>query len=248
MAEEEKIEEKEPSKREAFLNKMKGRMPDVNFDSENPEERYGAFDSYDEEREGKLGKYKENDEKLKGIFGKDPRFASFMGEVAGGGDTTTSFVKNFGRDALDASGDETKMEGIKKANEEYLARVADSKKLMDEQDANMKASAEAMSKFKKDKGMDDKSFGEFIDKCYGVVENALKGNLDESFLETMYKGMNYEKDLRDAADAGVVEGRNQKIDTELKKNVGDGIPSITSGGATGEPKAKRIPIKRDFYS
>ena len=72
------------------------------------------------------------------------------------------------------------------------------------------------------------------------------GKIDKSFLETMYKGLNYEKDLQDAATAGVVEGRNQKIDETLKKQIGDSVPNLNTGGKGGAKKPA-IPMKRDFY-
>lgn len=240
-------EEKQTSKRSSFLSKMKNRMPDVNFDSEDPEERYSAFDKYDEDVQEQLGKYKESDSKLKELFAKDPRFATFMSDVVGGGSPSTSFVKYFGKDVLDMSGDEEQMAKLNESNQEYLNRVAESNKLRQEQEKNMESSAQDMSDFKSEKNMSDEDFESFIDECYKVVEGALMGKIDKSFLEIMYKGLNYEKDLQDAATAGVIEGRNQKIDETLRKKDGDGIPNLNTGGKGGTKKPA-IPTKRDFYS
>lgn len=242
---EEKEEKK--SKREIFLSRMKERMPDVDFDSEDPEVRYGAFEKYDNDMQAEFNKYKENDDKLKGLFGKDPRFASFMSDVVGGDSPSSSFVKYFGKDVLDMSGDEEQMAKLNEANQEYLNRVAESNKLREDQDKNMEASAQDMSDFKAEKGMSDEEFEKFIGECYSVVENALMGKIDKSFMETMYKGLNYEKDIQDAAQAGVAEGRNQKIEDSLKKQVGDGVPKLAAGVKSEKPVPK-IPIKRDFYS
>lgn len=243
----ENVEEQPISKRTRFLSKMKNRMPDVNFDSEDPEERYAAFDKYDEDVHGQLGKFKESDGKLKELFAKDPRFASFMSDVVGGGSPSTSFVKYFGKDVLDMSSDEEQMAKLNESNQEYLNRVAESNKLREEQEKNMESSAQQMSDFKSEKGMSDEDFDSFIGECYNVVEGALMGKIDKSFLETMYKGLNYEKDLQDAATAGVIEGRNQKIDETLKKQTGDGVPNLNTGGKGGVKKPA-IPLKRDFYS
>ena len=145
------------------------------------------------------------------------------------------------------SGDEEKMAALNEANQEYLNRVAESNKLREDQEKNMEASAQDMSDFKSEKGMTDEDFEKFIGECYSVIENALMGKIDKSFMEIMYKGLNYEKDVQDAAAAGVVEGRNQKIDSSLKKQVGDGVPNLTSGGKS-EKTVPKIPRKRDFYS
>lgn len=239
--------EEKKSKRESFLSRMKERMPDVDFDSEDPEVRYGAFEKYDDDTQAEINKYKENDGKLKDLFSKDPRFAAFMSDAVGGESVPTSFAKYFGKDVLDMSGDEEKMAELNEANQEYLNRVAESNKLREDQEKNMEASAQDMSDFKSEKGMADEDFEKFISECYSVIENALMGKIDKSFMEIMYKGLNYEKDLQDAAAAGVVEGRNQKIDSSLKEQVGDGVPNLASGGKSEKP-APKIPRKRDFYS
>lgn len=244
---EEAEEAKTKSKRENFLSRMKERMPDVEFDSEDPEVRYGAFEKYDDDIQSQLGKYKESDSKLKELFKKDPRFASFVSEVVEGNLPSTSFVKYFGKDVLDMSGDEEAMAKLNESNQEYLNRVAESGRLQEEQEKNMESSAQEMSDFKAEKSMSDEEFEKFIGECYGVIEDALMGKVGKSFLEIMYKGMNYEKDIQDAAAAGVVEGRNQKIDEQLKKTIGDGIPSLNAGGKGGT-KPPYIPRKRDFYS
>lgn len=240
-------EEEVKDKRGSFLSRMKGRMPEVDFDSENPEVRYGAFEKYDDDVQSQLSGYKDSDSKLKDLFKKDPRFASFMSEIVGGDSPSTSFVRHFGKDVLDMSGDEESMARLNESNQEYLNRVAESGKLQEEQEKNMEASAQEMSDFKTEKDMSDEGFEKFIKECYAVVEGALMGKISKSFLETMYKGLNYEKDIRDAADAGVVEGRNQKIDEQLKNTGGDGVPTLNSGGKGGN-KTPIIPKKRDFYS
>lgn len=242
------VDEKEvKSKRGSFLSRMKERMPDVNFDSEDPEERYGAFEKYDDDTQSQLGKYKDSDSKLKDLFKKDPRFASFMSEVVGGDSPSTSFVKHFGKDVLDMSGDEEGMAKLNESNQEYLNRVAESGKLQEEQEKNMETSAQEMSDFKAEKAIYDEEFEKFIGECYSVIESALMGKIDKSFLETMYKGLNYENDIQDAATAGVVEGRNQKIDEKLKSSTGDGVPMLNSGGKGGT-KPSAAPKKRDFYA
>ena len=240
-------ENEKKSKRESFLSRMKERMPDVDFDNEDPEVRYAAFEKYDDDTQEQMNKYKENDGKLKDLFSRDPRFAAFMSDAVGGKPVPASFARYFGKDILDMSGDEAKMAELNEANQEYLNRVAESNKLREEQEQNMNASAEDMANFKTEKSMSDEEFEKFIGKCYSVIENALMGKIDKSFMEMMYKGLNYEKDIQDAADAGVIEGRNQKIDDTLKTRLGDGIPKLDSGGKT-EKAASRIPRKRDFYS
>lgn len=241
---EEQEQENKVSKRDQYLSRMRERYPDVDFDDE--ESRYEAYGKHEDDMQTKLGQYEESDGKLKGLFKKDPRFAGFMTDVVGGGDTSSSFVRHFGKDMLEMSGDEVKMAEMTEANQAYLNRVAESDQLRAEQEKNMEEAAQAMSDFKAAKGLDDAGFEAFIEKVYGVIEEALMGRISGDFLETMYKGLNYETDLEDAAAAGVVEGRNQQIDERLKKTEGDGIPSLHSGGKGGSQR-KAMPKKRDFY-
>lgn len=240
-------EETPKSKRDQYLARMTERFPDRKFDGEDPEERYGAFLEYDDGMQSRLSKHKESDSKLKGLFKKDPRFASYLSGVVEGDDPASGFVRHFGKDVLDMAGDEEKMAAITEANQEYLNRIAESDKLREEQAANIEASAASIADFQNEKGMSPEEMEKFLGECYVVVENALLGKIDQRFLEIMYKGMNYESDVNDAAAAGVVEGRNQQIEEKLKKTEGDGVPALNSGANGGSKKAV-FPKKRSFYS
>lgn len=238
-------EEKKPSARETFLARMKERAGDVDLESD-PEVRYGEFLKYDDEVQGKLKGYKESNDKLSGIYTSNPKFAAFMTTVMEGEDPTVAFVKYFGEDALNAS-DEESMLLIKKANEEYLNGVAESNKLRETQEENLRISEESMSAFRDKKGMDDESFAKFMDEFYGVVEKALQGNLDEDLLETFYKGLNYDKDLKDAATAGEIEARNKKIEMENRTSKGDDIPNLNNTSKTGT-RAPNVERRKSFYA
>jgi hypothetical protein len=236
------------SKREQYLARMTERFPDKKFDGEDPEERYGAFLEHDDAVQSRLSKYEESDSKLKGLFKKDPRFASYLSGVVEGGDPASGFVRHFGKDVLDMSGDEEKMAAITEANQEYLNRIAESDKLREEQEKNISESASSIVDFQNGKGMTAEEMDKFLGECYAVVESALLGRIDPRFLEIMHKGMNYENDVNDAAAAGVAEGRNQQIEDRMKKTAGDGVPIMNSGnGASGGKKAV-APKRRSFYS
>lgn len=231
--------------RQKFLARMKERMGEErNWEDE--EERYKAYMEHDDEREENIGKYQESNRKLAEIFTKNPRFAAMMRDVLQGDDASVAFVRYFGRDALDAAGDEEKMQVITTANQEYLNRVAESEKLRKTQEENLGKSEEDMTLFQTEKGLNDEDFAKFIDAVYNVLEQGLEGLIKKDFLEIFWKGLNYDTDLKDAAEAGRTQGRNEKIKLENRAQKGDNVPYLGEGSGTGQ-KNKPVRSRRSFY-
>lgn len=240
---EEKEVQEQLSNRDRFLQRMKARRSDVDF--EDPEARYGAFMQDFDELETKLGKHRDSDAKFAELFKKDPRFAALINDAMEGGDIPTSLVRRFGKDILEA--DDEGLAKIAEANQEYLNKVAESNRLYEEQQANLEESEKAMSEFKESKGMDEAAFEDFIGKVYQTLEDGFMGRLSLEFMEVFYKGLSYDQDIRKAADAGLVEGRNQKIELENKAEVGDTLPNLSDTSKGGKPRPAPRPIKRNFF-
>ena len=244
MEKEEQVqEEKKLSNREQYLARMKARRGDVDYEDE--EARYGAFLQDDDDRESALTKHRESDSKLSGMFKKDPRFAALLNDAMEGGDVPTSLIKRFGKGMLEA--DDENLAKYAEANQEYLNKVAESDKLYQEQQANLAESEAAMQAFKEDKGMDDAAFEGFLGKVYEALEAGFMGNLTRDFLEIFYKGLSYENDVRKAADAGLVEGRNQKIELENKAELGDSLPNLSDTSKGGKQAPIVRPNKKNFF-
>lgn len=244
MEKEEQVqEEKKLSNREQYLARMKARRGDVDYEDE--EARYGAFLQDDDDRESALTKHRESDSKLSGMFKKDPRFAALLNDAMEGGDVPTSLIKRFGKDMLEA--DDENLAKYAEANQEYLNKVAESDKLYQEQQANLAESEAAMQAFKDAKGMDDDAFEGFIGKVYETLENGFMAKLTTEFMEIFYKGLSYENDVRKAADAGLVEGRNQKIELENKAELGDSLPNLSDTSKGGKQAPIVRPNKKNFF-
>ncbi|MEG1545503.1 MAG: hypothetical protein RR382_13450, partial [Tannerellaceae bacterium] len=79
------------SKKEAMLERLKGKYPDKNFEDE--EELYGALESDYNEYEDGLGKSRANEEQLLGLFNKDPRSAAFLMSWKDGKDPLMAFIE-----------------------------------------------------------------------------------------------------------------------------------------------------------
>lgn len=231
--------------RQKYLARMKERVgDDRNWEDE--EERYRAYVDYDDEQQASIGKFQESNRKLAEVFTKNPKFAAMMRDVMQGDDASVAFIRYFGRDALDATGDEEKMQVITTANQEYLNRVAESEQLRKTQEENLGKSEEEMTAFQLEKGLSDEEFAKFVDAVYNVLEQGLEGLIKKDFLEIFWKGLNYDNDMKDAAQVGRTQGRNEKIKLENRTQKGDDVPYLGEGSGTGE-RGKPVKNRRSFY-
>lgn len=236
----------------AYYARLRERMGEdghgVDWEGDDDEGRYGALLKYDDREQELLGSYRDSNQRLGDLFMKNPKFAAMMSEVMKGSDPSVAFIKFFGRDALDASEDEEKMKLITGANQEYLNRVAKSEELRKRQEENLEKSGVEMDAFQVEKGMGDEEFAKFVDAVYNVIERGLEGLIGKDFLEIFWRGLNYEQDLQDAANAGRVEARNEKIVLANRTRRGDGVPDLHAGKSSGDLQVEPKPRRRSFYS
>lgn len=239
-----------PSAREQYYQRMRERMgntaKNIDWQGDDEENRYGALLRFDDEQQKTLGNYKQSSQKLGDLFTRNPKFAAMLQEVMQGTDPSVSFVKYFGRDALDASGDEEKIQLITQANQEYLNRVATSEQLRKTQEQNLEKSGAEMETFQKEKNITDQDFASFIDAIYNTIEKAFQGILDREFLQIFWQGLSYENDIHDAATAGEIQARNQKIEMENRTRQPAGnLPDLHGKTASDMPASRQT--KRSFY-
>ena len=55
------------------------------------------------------------------------------------------------------------------------------------------------------------------DNIVSMANDILMGKIGIDVIERQDKGLNYDKDVQEAADTGFVEGKNQRIDMKKKK-------------------------------
>ena len=116
------------SGKQRFIERMKAKKPDLNYDDE--EALYGSinddYDAYD----GELKGYKENEEKLLGAFNKDPRIASLFLAMTKGENPLLYLIDNFGQDEIRAALDDPEMkEKIVEKQNAYLERQSKNSQL-----------------------------------------------------------------------------------------------------------------------
>lgn len=241
--------ENKPGSREQYLARMRERLGEETDLETDPETRYSAFLKYDDEQQTALNGFRDSNKKLADTFSKNPRFAAMLSDVMKGEDPSTAFVKYFGKDALEASGDEEKMKIITQANQEYLNRVTESEQLRKTQEQNLQQSESEMTAFQAEKKLTDEDFAKFIDEIYNVLERGLEGLIQNDFLQIFWKGLNYDTDIQEAATTGEIEGRNQKIELENRAQKNSGIPNLNGSNLTKGGKSAPPPPspKRDFF-
>ena len=70
----------------------------------------------------------------------------------------------------------------------------------------------------------------------------LDGKIDETFLDNMYKALNYEADLTNARELGKASVMNQKVIAQKEVTKGDGLPNISASG----DEVKTTPKKKGY--
>ena len=204
------------SRRDQHVERLRKKYPDKKF--EDDEEIYGQisddYDQYEQELEGLRGR----EQSLSNMFAADPRSAQFLTDMHNGKDPVLGLVRNFGVEVKDVLDDPEMQDKIEEANKEYIERIAKSKKLDEEYEANMDATLETLRKFQAERGMSD---------------DGVMGKFSTETLDMACKALNYDADVAAAGEEGEVAGRNSKIVEGLRKSKkGDGIAPL--GGKNGE--------------
>lgn len=228
-----------PRGRAGVLAKFQQANPDFQGDPSDDDLWGYASKDYDDIK----GKYKEMsgaNARLAELVAQDPRLGAVLSMVAGDNPKSLPFAMGsvYGKDWLDADPDE-----FEKGYQENLARLAESKAEQEQAAKNIQEYKANLEKFKADNGLDDAQISALNDAIYADAENFLMGNISTEYIDYKWKGMNYDKDVLEAAVTGEVEGRNQAIEVKKKKLTGDTpLPDLANG--TGAGKNRTISNKR----
>ena len=139
---------------------------------------------------------------------------------------------------LDCAEDEGRMAEVRKANDEYLSRMARFGELENQMRENLKNSTRCMERFKSEKGMSDEEFEGFLDRVYHLCNHVFMGELNDEVLGLLFKGLYYDRDLSCAEREAEVRGRNERIVFEKRERNGDSLPPLRSF----EPDADLSPV------
>ncbi len=213
--------------RELLAERMSKQYPSLQFDDDGA--LFDALEEYDAYREARYERLANDQGKLSKLFIANPRLGAFISDVVGGEDVLVACVRYFGRDMLDCAGDEVLMNKVRKANDEYMARMSRFNELDAQMRENLQRSTRSMERFKAEKRMSDEDFERYLDRVYHLCNHVFMGELNEEVLSLLFKGLNYDQDLSCAEHEGEVRGRNARISMEKRERRGDSLPPLRGG-------------------
>lgn len=220
------------------VDRLRERYPDKEFNDD--EAIFGQIsDDYDE-LDGQLNSYKEREQGMVDMMTKDPRSANFLAAWHQGENPLVAMMRMYGPELKDALDDPELQDQLAEAQKDYLERMATSKELEQQAEANVEQSIAERDAFQQEYGLSDEEMDQVMDSLKQIFEDALVGKFSRASMEIAYKAMNHDSDVAAAADEAEVRGRNAKINETLRKRgEGDGVAPL--GGAAGkveEPKRR----------
>jgi len=240
---EEAVENQPPKGRAAFLAMMQEKNPDYNPESD--DQLFDDVHSMHSEMKGNLDKHQSSSEKLSSLVAKDPKFGSVLSMVAGEGKSFPyATAKVYGKQPFDLEGDD--LDEFEKGYQEQLEALSKSDELQAQASENFAKSQELINKICADNELDEAQSAEIYNDIMDYADDLLMGNIKESLITEIIKGKNYDKDVQEAAEAGKVEGLNQKIDAKLKKP--EAVMPDMGTKTTGGTKKMPTPEKKSFYA
>ncbi len=230
------------SKRDMLKERLSKKYPDKSFDDD---ETFAGqisddYDNYDKE----LDEYKKSEQALSDMFTSDPRSASFLVDWKESGDPVVALVRRFGTDIADAVNDPERLEEMKKANQEYLDRVAKNKESEEKYKKNLKESLKAISDAQEQNGWSDEQVDSAMQNLFKILDDAIDGDIAPETLQMMMNAQNYDQDVASAQREGEVRGRNAKIEEKLRKaDGGDGVGHLEGKNGT----VRRAPSRQSIF-
>ncbi len=232
--------------RESITALYKTDNPDVT-DELNDDSLLDFMHSKYSDLEGRHNKMTEGNSRLAEMIGKDPKLGATMNLMIGGGKSFPYSVgRVYGKTPFELEGEE--LEQFEEGYQEQLKQLAESDAALAQASKNIETYKENLSKYGQENGLGEEELGTLNDNIYDLAERILHGDIPVSLIEIIHKGMNYDKDLQEAADTGFVEGKNDKVDAKLRSMKEDVlVPDL--GGGTGAGRNNPISSKNgDFFS
>lgn len=207
---------------------MKERYPDGNFDDE--ESYYGMLDDDYNSFEDERTKREDADKRINELFTGNPRFASFFMDTAEGESPVVAFIRHFGKEALELTDDEESIRKITEEDANYRSKVEESKRISDEQQANLEKSQSVFDAFQEEHGLSDDEMSSIIDNLCNRACSIFMGIFQKEDLVAEMNSINHDADVDAAHKEGEAKGRNAKIsENKKKKTMPEGMPAVLGG-------------------
>jgi hypothetical protein len=242
MEQQELQEEQKIRGRDAFLNKMKEKNPDYA-----PADDDALLDDIHgdvSEKEEMLGKYTQANQKLADLVAKDPQLGAVLSMLVGENPVSLPYAvaKVYGKEVFEMEGED--LENFESGYKEKLASQAESDAEYEEQQKNIEQYKSDLEAYCNEQGYDEVRKQELHDSIVKMADDCLMGRISKEVIERQDKGINYDKDVQEAADTGYVEGKNERID--MKKKTVQSVPDLNNTTNAGTVRPAQ-PAKRGSF-
>jgi hypothetical protein len=155
-----------------------------------------------------------------------------------------SLVERFGADNLrQALEDPAVAEELGKANDAYMQRTQQEAADKETAQQNFEESALNIEQYAKEHNLTDEQVNEVLVKATDFAKDIFQGKVSPEVIDMFYKSMNYDNDVAEARETGIVQGRNENIQAQLERSASqpDLPPDIGQSGTlpTDKPVKKR---------
>ena len=217
-----------PSRRSAMVERLRrGRHAGREFKDD--DELYEAIGSDYDDYDSRLSGYRENERKFSDLLDKSPMAGHILSQMAKGRSFVEIMTEAFGPDILEDVESEESQKRIADAVESYTKRMAESRRLDDEFERNLRESVSRMET----EGFSDDEIDRYTGVVLDMASNAMLGKFTPEMIDAARKSLDYDRDVESASAEGEIRGRNAKIEAKLRKQKsGDGLPRFSGGGSS----------------
>ena len=197
----EQTENKEvKSKRDSFMERIKGKRPDLNYEDEDA--FYGAIDDDYAEAEAYKSKMEEGNKKVTDFMNANPRNAQLFMDIMNGKDLAVCMLENYGDDFREALENPELSEKIAEANKSYQEKILKSREMEEAASANLTTSMDALTEAQNSVGADDEMAGKVFEAYCAMVNDAILNKVSKETWVMFFKALGYDTDIEDAKATG----------------------------------------------
>lgn len=203
------------------------------------------------EDEEKIKTFEDNTKVIEDILDSDKDAAAVISEmIVNGTPFRAAVAKYFDPEDLMAKEGDDDYEYYQKSSEERKRMGKEFRERGAQKRANEKEAYDNIDKFAEKNGLDSAAKDAFVSFINGLYNDLSVLKLSAETLEKLYKAMNYDKDVAEAAESALIDGKNEAIEAarvkKAAKAAGDGVPAPSAGSAPVQPKPRKSTIFDDI--
>ncbi len=218
--------------RELLTERMGARYPDKHFYAQDAQDAQEPADDLEQAILDTLDEFDTKNSELVNLFNTDPRSAEFITEWVRTGDPRSALIETFGDDFFDAGSKEEAKVKFKSQLDSWREKRRKETEIQAEYERNWNNSLETLDGWGDERGLSQEQKADIMARLISVSGNAIAGIYTPEDFEMANNAMNYKNDVAKAHDAGVVDGRNERISASRKSKADAGKlpPAVTGQG------------------